>query len=100
MIELRRDDDIIGSGARLWENRYLPGACPERRPKVVGRTGDVRYPERKDDDPSFLVLTQYRYTNQWFEDGVGASEENGLDRGLYFYRASGMALILQEDSYE
>ena len=47
----------------------------------------MRYTYRKDDDSSFPVQTQYRYTSQWFEDGLGASAEDELDRGLYYYGA-------------
>jgi len=65
---------VSGTGAKLWEDRYLP-------------FGDVRYTYRKDNDPAFPVQTKYRYTSQWFEDGLGASAENGLARGLYFYGA-------------
>jgi len=65
---------VNGRGLKLWEDRYLP-------------FGDVRYTYRKDDDTNFPVQTQYRYTSQWFEDGIGASAEDGLDRGLYFYGA-------------
>ena len=65
---------VSGAGAKLWEDRFYP-------------FGDVRHTYRKDNDPAFPVQTQYRYTGQWFEDGLGASAEDGLDRGLYFYGA-------------
>jgi len=72
---------VNGRGLILWEDRYLP-------------FGDVRYTYRKDDDSSFPVQTQYRYTSQWFEDGLGATspvtmtvDGPEVDRGLYFYGA-------------
>jgi len=80
---------VNGKGEKLWEDRFLP-------------FGDVRYTYRKDDDSSFPVQTGYRYTSQWFEDGLGASEENGLDRGLYYYGARwldpSIARFLQPDT--
>ncbi|RMD62917.1 hypothetical protein D6833_06265, partial [Candidatus Parcubacteria bacterium] len=45
------------------------------------------YTYRKNNDSSFPVQTCYRFTGQRFEAGVGASAENGLDRGLYYYGA-------------
>ena len=44
--------------------------------------GDIRY---HSDTVANTVQTGYRYTGQWLENGVAASPENGLDRGLYFY---------------
>ena len=80
---------VSGTGAKLWEDRYLP-------------FGDVRYTYRKDNDPAFPVQTKYRYTSQWFEDGLGASAEDGLDRGLYFYGArwydSSLGRFIQPDT--
>ena len=64
---------VNGRGEKLWEDRYLPGACPERRPEIVSRRGDVRYTYRKGDDSFFPVQTKYRpsatghsSTSQWF----------------------------------
>jgi len=54
---------VNGRGVKLWEDRYYP-------------FGDVRYTYRKDDGPAFPVQTQYRYTSQWFEDGLGGCAEN------------------------
>ena len=80
---------VNDKGEKLWEDRFYP-------------FGDVRYTYRKGDDPSFPLQTQYRYTSQWFEDGLGASAENGLDRGLYFYGArwydSSLGRFVQPDT--
>ncbi len=59
------------SGVLLWRDRYLP-------------FGDVRDTYRKDNNPSFSLQTQYRFTGQRLESRLG-TPENGLDRGLYFY---------------
>jgi len=95
---------VNGRGEKLWEDRYLPGACPERRPEVVSRRGDVRYTFRREQEPGLDIVlqTQYRYTSQWFEDGLGASAKDGLDRGLYFYGArwydSSLGRFIQPDT--
>jgi len=95
---------VNGRGEKLWEDRYLPGACPERRPEVVSRRGDVRYTYRKEQEPGLDIVlqTQFRYTSQWFEDGLGASAKDGLDRGLYFYGArwydSSLGRFVQPDT--
>ncbi len=62
---------VNGQGAGLWEDRYLP-------------FGDVRY---HSDTVTNTVQTRYRYTGQWLEEGLAASPEGGLDRGLYDYGA-------------
>ncbi len=62
---------VNGQGVGLWEDRYLP-------------FGDVRY---HSDTVTNTVQTRYRYTGQWLEEGLAASPENGLDRGLYLYEA-------------
>jgi len=82
---------VNGRGEKLWEDRYLP-------------FGDVRYTYRKEQEPGLDIVlqTQFRYTSQWFEDGLGASAENGLDRGLYFYGArwydSSLGRFIQPDT--
>ncbi len=56
-----------GSGVRIWEDRYLP-------------YGDIRY---HSDTVTNTVQTRQRFTGQWLEEGLAASPEGGLDRGLY-----------------
>ncbi len=62
---------VNGQGVGLWEDRYLP-------------FGDIRY---HGDTVTNTVQTRQRYTGQWLEEGLAASSENGLDRGLYLYEA-------------
>jgi RHS repeat-associated protein len=76
------------SGLLLWRDRYLP-------------FGDVRDTYRKDNNPSFSLQTQYRYTGQRLEQRLGVAE-GGLDRGLYFYGArwydSSLGRFIQADT--
>jgi RHS repeat-associated protein len=76
------------SGLLLWRDRYLP-------------FGDVRDTYRKDNNPSFSLQTQYRFTGQRLEQRLG-TPEGGLDRGLYFYGArwydSSLGRFIQADT--
>ncbi len=76
------------SGLLLWRDRYLP-------------LGDVRDTYRKDNNPSFSLQTQYRFTGQRLESRLG-TPESGLDRGLYFYGArwydSSLGRFIQADT--
>ena len=63
---------VNGGGVKLWEDRYYP-------------FGDIRYTWKKRED--FPTQTDYRFTGQRLDAGVGARAVDGLDRGLYFYNA-------------
>ena len=69
----------------------------------------MRYTYRREQEPGrdAVLQTQFRYTSQWFEDGLGATspvnvDDQEVDRGLYFYGArwydGSIARFIQPDT--